>query len=88
MGGGIRGGVQLTLHLVAVEVNDYHILRTELVIVHSGRLDNEQAGFPVDPGDIAPGKHYQPVGRKLQIGFPYLFLKFFQHNISSLYNYR
>ena len=83
MGGGIRRRIQIPLYLFALQVHNNHIVGGQLIIFHAGGLDDKEAGFPIDTGNIAPGEYHQAVGGKHLIGFAYLFLQFFKHGSLS-----
>ena len=79
MGLGVGGGVQLALDLVAFQVHDHQILGPELVVLHAGGLDDEQALLAVDAADVAPGVGDEAVAGQLHIGLKDCFLQFLEH---------
>ena len=82
VGGGIRGRIQVSFHLVALQVDDNHVLRLQLLIGHAAGLDDKESLLPVDSADISPGKGNQSVFRKLHICLIDDFLQFFKHVIA------
>ena len=58
-----------TLDFVSIQVNNYHIFRSEFIIFHTTRLDYKQSLFTVNAADITPCKCDQPVFRKIHISF-------------------
>ena len=77
MGGGVRGGLIVAFDDIAFQVNNDHIIGGQFVIIHAAGLDGEEAGFPVDLTDIAPGKCDQFMFGKQHIGFIDSFFQFF-----------
>ena len=84
---GIRGGIQVSLDLVPLKIHDDHMLRLELLIGNSARLNHKQSLLPVNPADITPGKCDQFVLRKLQIRPADILLQFLKH-VPALLNVR
>ena len=80
VGLGVGGGIQLALHLVALQVHNHHVAGGELIVIHAAGLDDKQALLPVDAGDIAPGIGDQPPFGQLHIGKIYFLFQFFQHD--------
>jgi len=63
----------VSLFYISVQVHHNHVVRLHLLVLHTGRLDDDQSGFPVHPAYIAPGKGHKTIPRQLHIGFIYLF---------------
>ena len=77
MGRGIGGGVVFSFHLVSVQVNDHHIIRGKLIVVHAAGLDGKQPALPVDLAYISPGKGHKPVFGQKHVGFIDSFFQLF-----------
>ena len=84
MGLGIAAGVQVALHNVAIQIQNHQHVRGQLVVLHTAGLDDDEALFPVDTGDIAPGVGDQIPAGQLHVGFVNLFLQFFKHSFAPL----
>ena len=79
MGLGIRRGIQLAIHHLAVQIQHHQIVRGQLVVGNAGGLDDHKSPLPVDAGNVAPRIRYQSPVRKLHIGFINRMFQFFQH---------
>ena len=86
--GCIGGRVHRTLHLIAVEVNDHHVLRSEFFVRNTARFDDKKPFFPVNAAYVAPRKCDQSILRKKHVGFIDFSLQIFQHLIASLSTFR
>ena len=62
---------------IAFQVNNDHIFGGQFVIIHAAGFDGEEAGFPVDLTDIAPGESDQLMLGEQHIGFIDSFFQFF-----------
>ena len=64
VGGGVAGRLPFALHDLAVQIDHHHVLNAHTLIFHARGLDDEQTAFPVDTGDIAPGKGHEIILRQ------------------------
>ena len=76
MGRCIGGRIVITLYLIALKVDNYHILRLQQIVLYSAGFDYKKTLFPVDSTDISPCIGDKSSSRKLHIGFIYLFFQF------------
>ena len=53
MCGRIGGGTQVALDLVALEIDEHHLLGSEFIVVYPGWLDGENSTITIDGGSIA-----------------------------------
>ena len=79
VGGRVAGGVQITLHAVALKVHHHHVLGLHHVVFHAAGLDNHQALLAVNGGHIAPGEGDQAVLGQEQVGVAHQLFKFREH---------
>ena len=83
MRGRVTGGLPLPFHGFPVQIKDNHVIRAHALIGNPGRLDDDQAGFPVDARNIAPGKRNKVILRQKQVCFTYSLFERFQHHSTS-----
>ena len=69
--------VHLALDDMALEIDDDHIGRLEVLIRHARRLDDEEVLLAVDARDIAPGERDDAELRQHHVGFIDFLLEFF-----------
>ena len=83
VGGRVGGRVHSTLHLIAVKVDDDHILRLKIFIGNAAGLDDKDFLLSVDAAYVAPGKCDQAVLGKQHVGLIDFLFQFFQHLMAS-----
>ena len=79
MGFRVAGGVQVSFHPVAVQIQHHQVFRRQFVVFHAGGLDDHKAALPVDARHIAPGIGHEVPAGQFHIGLVDLFAQLFQH---------
>jgi hypothetical protein len=73
MSGSIRRRLIFALYTIAFHIDDHHVIRTELFVIDSARLDDKQTSLAVDTADIAPRIGDKSALWELHICFIHLF---------------
>ena len=79
VGLGVGRRIQLAVHHIALQVEDNHHIRGQILIIHAGGLDDDEALFPVDTGHITPGIGDKVALGQFHIGLIHGLLELFQH---------
>ena len=69
MRGSIGRRIVSALHLIALQIYQYHIIRSQLIVIYPAGLNREDAALPVDLTDISPCKSDQAIFGKKHIRF-------------------
>ncbi|MNS96881.1 hypothetical protein D3C72_1311990 [compost metagenome] len=75
VGGGVGGGPQRPLQLLARQIQHHHVLDPHPLVTDAARLDDHQIALSVDAAHIAPGEGHQAVARQIQVGDEHLLLE-------------
>ena len=81
----IRGRAVASFYFITVQIHHNHILRGQLIILHTAWLNDKQPAFSVDSADVAPGKGHQTIPGQIHVRFIYCFFEFFQHRFLPVF---
>ncbi|MNN88461.1 hypothetical protein D3C81_2061480 [compost metagenome] len=75
MGRCIGGRPHFSFNYIAVKIDNHHVARLHLLIIHAAGLDYEQAALTVNRAHIAPCILDESMLRQVQIGLEYFFFQ-------------